>query len=245
MANFFYYDANGTKQGPIAPQELQNLVVQGIVTQETPLETDTGHKGKAGQIKGLFPASQPSPQVQPIPKPVPVQPDGTIPLLRFVVGGGIVLFVLLGIIGIIGIIGINNGGSSSAKNPEDIRRAVLDVEFQIANARNAAIRMFIGRHRFSGAFVGADMREEELRELQAIDTSRCPSDYRKAFRDVVDVTEAACKEMRALGGDNKECSDDLAVKYFKAFNTLNHLAKIYGGEGVTILEDSDWAERLR
>ncbi|GHT18557.1 hypothetical protein FACS1894189_6610 [Planctomycetales bacterium] len=63
MANFFYYDRNGTKRGPIAPQELQDLVVQGIVTPETSLETESGHKGLAGQIPGLnFPSSAPSSQ---------------------------------------------------------------------------------------------------------------------------------------------------------------------------------------
>jgi hypothetical protein len=60
MANFFYYDTNGTKQGLITSQELQDLVTQGIITPETLLETDTGHKGKAGQIKGLqFPELMP------------------------------------------------------------------------------------------------------------------------------------------------------------------------------------------
>ncbi|GHT46135.1 hypothetical protein FACS189454_06790 [Planctomycetales bacterium] len=58
MANFFYYDANGQKQGPITQQELKSLVTQGLITPGTPLETESGHKGKAGQIKGLFPVSE-------------------------------------------------------------------------------------------------------------------------------------------------------------------------------------------
>jgi TM2 domain-containing membrane protein YozV len=77
MANWYYYDNNGQKQGLITQQELKDLVGQGIITPETPLETDGGHKGKAGQVKGLFPepavnpfASPPS--QQPYPKSVPV-----------------------------------------------------------------------------------------------------------------------------------------------------------------------------
>jgi len=60
MANYFYTDANGTKQGPYNEQQLQSLAAQGQITQTTPLETDMGHRGTAGQIPGLFaPASVP------------------------------------------------------------------------------------------------------------------------------------------------------------------------------------------
>lgn len=70
--------SNGQKQGLITQQELKDLVGQGIITPETPLETDGGHKGKAGQVKGLFlePAVNPfasSPPQQPYPQSVPVQ----------------------------------------------------------------------------------------------------------------------------------------------------------------------------
>ena len=55
MPNFYYTDTNGQKQGAISPSQLKELVAQGIITPDTLLETDNGHKGKAGQIKGLFP----------------------------------------------------------------------------------------------------------------------------------------------------------------------------------------------
>lgn len=62
MANFFYTDANGQKQGPITDQQLKALAAKGIVTPNTPLETDSGHKGVAGQIPGLqFNTTSPSP----------------------------------------------------------------------------------------------------------------------------------------------------------------------------------------
>ncbi|MCL2305345.1 MAG: DUF4339 domain-containing protein [Planctomycetaceae bacterium] len=57
MANFFYTDAGGRKRGPYDKQQLQALVLQGIITPNTLLETDTGHKGIAEQIPGLFPSS--------------------------------------------------------------------------------------------------------------------------------------------------------------------------------------------
>ncbi|GHT14802.1 hypothetical protein FACS1894170_12090 [Planctomycetales bacterium] len=62
MPNFFYYNANGQKLGPFNDQHLKALVRQGIVTPQTPLETDTGHKGKAGQIKGLTFSALPTPE---------------------------------------------------------------------------------------------------------------------------------------------------------------------------------------
>ena len=62
MANFFYTDTNGQKQGPVTDQQLRTMAAQGIITPNTPLETEGGHKGTAGQIRGLFataPASTP------------------------------------------------------------------------------------------------------------------------------------------------------------------------------------------
>ena len=69
MANFFLTDANGNKRGPYNEQQLQSGIAKGIITPMTPLETDTGHKGLAGQIPGLFPAAPPQQ-----PRPVPVPP---------------------------------------------------------------------------------------------------------------------------------------------------------------------------
>lgn len=58
MPNYFYFDPTGNRQGPVNDQQLQALASQRIITPETPLETEGGHKGKAGQIPGLdFPAA--------------------------------------------------------------------------------------------------------------------------------------------------------------------------------------------
>jgi len=66
MPNFFLTDADGNKQGPLTIERLQTLIERGVVKSNTPLETDTGHKGLAGQIPGLkFNAAASSPFVQP------------------------------------------------------------------------------------------------------------------------------------------------------------------------------------
>jgi len=57
MANFYFTDADGTKQGPLTPEQIQALAKKGIIKPDTMLESDAGHTGKAGQIPGLkFPA---------------------------------------------------------------------------------------------------------------------------------------------------------------------------------------------
>jgi len=53
MSNYYYTDTNGTKQGPVNEQQLQTLIAQGAIVPDTPLISDTGHKGLAGQIPGL------------------------------------------------------------------------------------------------------------------------------------------------------------------------------------------------
>ena len=71
MAKFFLTDTNGNKQGPYNEQQLQSGIAKGIITPTTPLETDTGHKGLAGQIPGLFPVPQPPPPPNLVPPVAP------------------------------------------------------------------------------------------------------------------------------------------------------------------------------
>jgi TM2 domain-containing membrane protein YozV len=62
---FFLTDASGTRHS-INEEQLKALSAQGKITPTTPLETDTGHKGLAGQIPGLtFPTATQSPFAQP------------------------------------------------------------------------------------------------------------------------------------------------------------------------------------
>ena len=68
MANFFLTDTSGNRRGPYNEQQLQALAAKGSITPNTPLETDTGHTGFAGQIPGLnFKNAAPPPFAQATP----------------------------------------------------------------------------------------------------------------------------------------------------------------------------------
>lgn len=56
MPNWFYYDENGEKTGPISSVILKTLADLNKITQETVIETEDGRRGKAGQVRGLFSA---------------------------------------------------------------------------------------------------------------------------------------------------------------------------------------------
>jgi hypothetical protein len=54
MANYFYFDDNGQKQGPYTEPQFKKLAASGIIKPDTPMESDDGHvKLKARQIPGL------------------------------------------------------------------------------------------------------------------------------------------------------------------------------------------------
>ncbi|MGL4943774.1 MAG: hypothetical protein ACRC46_11355 [Thermoguttaceae bacterium] len=53
MANWFYTDANGQKQGPVNNAQLVALVKQGIIAQETIVENEQGKSAPARKVKGL------------------------------------------------------------------------------------------------------------------------------------------------------------------------------------------------
>jgi len=103
MPNFFYLDANGQKRGPVNDQQLKTLAERGVITPATPLMTDTGHKGKAGQIQGLFNESPPNPftasapatnQAIP-PSAAPTVAGSKIPL--WAIGVSVLCLVLVGV----------------------------------------------------------------------------------------------------------------------------------------------------
>ena len=74
MLNYFYFDANGHKQGPATEQQLHELIQQGIVGPKSPLETEGGHRGVAGQIPGLFSAAPQKERAAPVPPTTPPPP---------------------------------------------------------------------------------------------------------------------------------------------------------------------------
>jgi hypothetical protein len=64
MPNYYYIDTNGQKQGLVSDEQLKELAAQGIINANTLLETESGHKGTAGQISGLKFSTAPPPFVQ-------------------------------------------------------------------------------------------------------------------------------------------------------------------------------------
>jgi uncharacterized Tic20 family protein len=64
MANWYYYDNNGQKQGPITSAQLQTLVINKIVIPTTRIVTEDGRETAAGAINGLF--STPPPVAVPV-----------------------------------------------------------------------------------------------------------------------------------------------------------------------------------
>ena len=57
MPNYYFTDSDGIKQGPITEERLRTLAERGVITANTPLETEGGHKGFAAQIRERFPKS--------------------------------------------------------------------------------------------------------------------------------------------------------------------------------------------
>jgi hypothetical protein len=53
MANWYYYNENGDKIGPIPPTTLKELARQGLVTRETKIENGNGRTALAGSVSGL------------------------------------------------------------------------------------------------------------------------------------------------------------------------------------------------
>ena len=82
--NFFYFDQTNQKHGLVSEEQLKELVAQGIIGQHTPLETDTGYTGVAGQIPGLF-AAAPNPFSAPMPMVNPTAPHPPVNLFPDVI----------------------------------------------------------------------------------------------------------------------------------------------------------------
>lgn len=53
MANWFYFNKNGEKIGPISVSALKALTQQGLITRETVIANHTGRTAVAGEVRGL------------------------------------------------------------------------------------------------------------------------------------------------------------------------------------------------
>jgi hypothetical protein len=78
MANYFYYDSNGVKQGPVSASQLKSLTKFGTIVPNTVIETQDGKQARAENVKGLsFEPVLPPPMVTGIaPPPLPTQSSG-------------------------------------------------------------------------------------------------------------------------------------------------------------------------
>ena len=52
MANYFYFDAKGTKRGPCDEQQLQELIAGGSIKPDWQVESDDGYQGLARDFSG-------------------------------------------------------------------------------------------------------------------------------------------------------------------------------------------------
>ena len=81
MADWFYYDIQNSKIGPITSAQLKSLAAKGVINPDTVIETDADRKSTAGKIQGLV--FLPLPQ-QPTAENV-VIPDATkVPFAQLV-----------------------------------------------------------------------------------------------------------------------------------------------------------------
>lgn len=85
MRNWFYFDSGGIKQGLVTDEQLKELVEREIVRPDTILETESGHRGKAGQVQGLF-RNRPDSLPVPVQSSQPVQTNGTEYLVSDYIG---------------------------------------------------------------------------------------------------------------------------------------------------------------
>ena len=54
MPNWFIYDKNGVRRGPVSSAQLKALASSGKINRETIIENEAGQKAKAGQLKSLL-----------------------------------------------------------------------------------------------------------------------------------------------------------------------------------------------
>lgn len=69
--NWYYYDQNGEKIGPISSADLKALAAQGIITPETKVENQNGRSALAGKVNGLTFPDATAPKQPNVPAHVP------------------------------------------------------------------------------------------------------------------------------------------------------------------------------
>jgi hypothetical protein len=54
MANWYYYDVNGKKVGPVTPDAIGELAERGQITPDTIIESESGKSVRAGSVNGAI-----------------------------------------------------------------------------------------------------------------------------------------------------------------------------------------------
>lgn len=80
MSNWYYYNMNGEKIGPITVAALKSLAAQGMIAPETVIENSNGRSTRAGKVNGLaFPNASTENEVYEMSASEPIQPAGASP----------------------------------------------------------------------------------------------------------------------------------------------------------------------
>ena len=193
---YYYTDANGQKYGPLTKERLQTLIKRGAIRQDTPLETDTGHQGLAGQIPGLdfsvtpFVADGEEEDATEKSK----SPTNPVPIF---IGIGALLFVFI----LIGIVSNSGGGK----------------RFDSAKAGLAYMKEILARYNevaFSKDFKAGDSDKmlAETVEFERVNTSSYSNDFQVAHRELCDAM-TGFSAIRQVIWENRRERGDLVVGY--------------------------------
>jgi len=146
MPNYFYLDANGQKQGPVNDQQLQALAARGIIVPTTPMVTDGGHKGVAGQIRGLFnnaPPQSPAPTHQQMPPSATDVPMAGSKVSPWAIVAGVLCLLLVGVVA--GSMMFSTSSTPNGQTATDAPRPPA-VSNQFTAAEQLEIDRFLGEY---------------------------------------------------------------------------------------------------
>jgi hypothetical protein len=130
MTNYLYIDASGQQRGPVNDEQLKELAAQGAITPQTPMETDAGHKGLAGQIPGLvFNTAAASPFTAAIP--VSHDPSTVTSSATALAAGGKLKYGLIGcavVFALFCVAGLLSDNQDSPTPEQDSPQPVQDLQ---------------------------------------------------------------------------------------------------------------------
>ena len=160
IQRWFFYDANGVKQGPLTDVQIMSFVNSGIINRNTEFETLEGLKGKAENVKIFFPNAQECKgDVLNIPNDDTDLTNSEIPKAKKV---AIVVFLAVLLSGIICItfFSLSRSNSIDDDTAEMMRERIIQrTEFE-AEQMNSKL------HKIERQLLDLERKEQELKELQ-------------------------------------------------------------------------------